>query len=253
MKTEDKTCNHSKEEKKLTKQSKIALRRERIDVSNWALSRVRRATAPSPVFFCLLLCREPQHAGASLAGHRPHQQNSQTDSLQLPGESHQDPQLSSRVSARPVGAAPSHRMGGTPLPGSSQSSRRLLHFLRDFMFWMLAFSGHLTCVCGPFWAPQGRKVSCAGWHTSHQYAKTCLHSMPYLSEPCEVFALPLYIYMQNKYICIKKKKNSKAERRKQLRNDLRVGCEWRQQQQKLFSSFLITLGVVSALSEHWNG
>ena len=60
MKTEDKTFNHSKEEKKLTKQSKITLRRERIDVSNWALSRLRRATAPSPVLFCCC-CRAGNH------------------------------------------------------------------------------------------------------------------------------------------------------------------------------------------------
>jgi len=52
MKTEGKTCNHSKEETKLTKQSKITLRRERIDFLIWALSRVRRATVTLPPHLC---------------------------------------------------------------------------------------------------------------------------------------------------------------------------------------------------------
>ena len=62
----------------------------------------------------------------------------------------------------------------------------------------------------PSGRPGGRRVSCAGWHTSHQYAKTCLHGMPYLSEPCEVFVLLLYIYMQNKYMSWKKEKKFKS-------------------------------------------
>ena len=120
------------------------------------------------------VCRKPQHAGAPLAGHRPHQQDGQTNTLQLPGEGHQDPQLSGPC------VCASCQCSAIPVDGHHQPlCLAALSYLTTYytslrlsvpearVFWQspLLFATLLDC-------PRGSEVSSAGQHTSHQYAKT---------------------------------------------------------------------------------
>lgn len=141
--------------------------------------------------------RQPQHAGPPLARHRPCEQDGQENTLQLPGESHQDPQLTCPACLAlclcvlsVLYVSPGSRGYHTP-PAWQLSLCFLLNYCssREVLFSaVMAF-----CVLSPLpflldFRPPGLGAgcpSCVSVHTLYrQYAKYCLrHALVGLQPP----------------------------------------------------------------------